>query len=120
MKPDVVFPVDTFVSADSPIETGRLGASRLGNGAVIRAVDHSNVTPRGAVRRVIGIAERREIPLQYGATGGGNDGSVFVSVGAVDVPIAWPLRYSHSPAEVADLDDYRALARLIVALAEGY
>ena len=36
---------------------------------------------------------------------------------ALDVPIGWPLRYSHSPAEVIDLRDLRSLSRLIAALA---
>jgi putative aminopeptidase len=40
-----------------------------------------------------------------------------VRYGAVNVPLAWPLRYSHSPAEVIDLADVHALARLVAALA---
>jgi len=35
------------------------------------------------------------------------------------VAIAWPLRYSHSPAEVADLRDIRSLSRMVTALAMG-
>jgi putative aminopeptidase FrvX len=37
----------------------------------------------------------------------------------VNVPIGWPLRYSHSPAEVIDLRDVRSLARLVAALAQA-
>jgi len=33
------------------------------------------------------------------------------------VGVSWPLRYSHSPAEVIDLRDMRSLARLVTALA---
>jgi putative aminopeptidase FrvX len=58
--------------------------------------------------------------LQVGATNGGNDGSVFAEWGVPDVPIGWPLRYSHSPVEVVDLRDVAALAELVQAAAEGW
>jgi putative aminopeptidase FrvX len=58
--------------------------------------------------------------LQVGTTKGGNDGSVFASWGVPDVPLAWPLRYAHSPAEVIDLKDVQSLARLIAAVAQDW
>ena len=51
--------------------------------------------------------------MQYGITGGGNDGAAFVPYGAVDIALGWPLRYSHSPAEVIDTRDVDSLARII-------
>ena len=36
---------------------------------------------------------------------------------AVNVPLSWPGRYSHSPVEVADLRDIEALVRLITVIA---
>lgn len=114
-----VHAVDTFVSADSPLETGRFAVVRLGTGAVVRALDNSSVAPPEEIERVVRIAARARIPVQVSTTNGGNDGSVFVPYGAVDVPVSWPLRYSHSPAEVIDLRDMRSLVRLIVALAEA-
>ena len=112
-----VHAVDTFVSADSPLETGRFAVTPIGGGAVLRAADNSSATPPGEIERVLRIARAAGIPVQIGTTNGGNDGSVFVPYGAVDVPISWPLRYSHSPAEVVDLRDMRSLTRLITALA---
>jgi putative aminopeptidase FrvX len=55
-----------------------------------------------------------------GATSGGNDGSAFTRYGVPDVAIGWPLRYSHSPAEVMDLADLLALADLVRAVAERW
>ncbi len=115
-----VHAVDTFVSADGPLELTSYGLAPLGNGAVIRAVDNSNVAPRAMVDSLRALAARHEIPLQFGATSGGNDGSAFAPWGVPDVPIAWPLRYSHSPAEVADLKDVEALARLVEVIAEAW
>jgi putative aminopeptidase FrvX len=112
-----VYAVDTFVSSDSPLESPRFALAPIGRGAVVRALDNSSVTPRAEVERVVRIAQRSGIPLQVGTTNGGNDGSAFTRYGVVDVPIAWPLRYSHSPAELIDLRDVDALARLVAALA---
>jgi putative aminopeptidase FrvX len=112
-----VYAVDTFVSSDSPLESQRFAYAPIGAGAVERAHDNSSVTPAADVQRVKQIAEAAHIPLQIGTTNGGNDGSVFVDYGAIDVPLAWPLRYSHSPAEVIDLSDLHALGLLIAAVA---
>ena len=55
-----------------------------------------------------------------GTTNGGNDGSVFAAYGVPDVPIGWPLRYAHSPAETIDLRDVASLADMIQAVAEDW
>jgi len=113
-----VYAIDTFVSSDSPLENPRFAHALLGQGFVVRAVDNSNVVPREEADRVIDIARRNNIPVQYGVTGGGNDGSTFTRFGVVDVALGWPLRYSHSPAEVVDTRDVHALADIVVALAK--
>jgi putative aminopeptidase FrvX len=118
--PDFVFAIDTFVSSDSPIESKRFADAEIGKGFVIRAVDNSNIAPREYVDRVVNLANENKIPVQYGVTGGGNDGAVFVRYGAVDVPLSWPLRYSHSPAEVIDSRDYDALAKIVAVLAKQW
>jgi putative aminopeptidase FrvX len=118
--PDFVFAVDTFVSADSPIESPRFAAAEIGKGFVIRAVDNSNIVPAPLVERLIKLAHTNQIPIQYGATGGGNDGSAFVRYGSVDIALGWPLRYSHSPAEVIDTRDVDSLAHIITAIAKSW
>ena len=105
--------MDTFVSSDSPIESKRFADAEIGKGFVIRAVDNSNIVPTDLVEKVIKLAHANQIPVQYGVTGGGNDGSAFVRYGSVDVALGWPLRYSHSPAEVIDTRDVDSLARII-------
>jgi putative aminopeptidase len=118
--PDFVFAIDTFVSSDSPLESKRFADAELGKGFVVRAVDNSNIVPLNYVDRVVALAKENKIPVQYGVTGGGNDGAVFVRYGSVDVALGWPLRYSHSPAEVIDTKDLDALARIIAALAKSW
>jgi putative aminopeptidase FrvX len=112
-----VHPVDTFVSSDSPIETGRFAHAPLGQGAVLRAMDNADQTPRELIDRYLGLAARQGIPVQVGVTGGASDGLAFVANGPEMLPFSWPGRYSHSPIEVADLRDVESLVRLVIAAA---
>ncbi|HYC33194.1 MAG TPA: M20/M25/M40 family metallo-hydrolase [Gemmatimonadales bacterium] len=112
-----VHAVDTFVSSDSPLDPHTFALAPLGRGAVARALDNSSVTPPVLLDSLTALARARGIPLQVGSTNGGNDGSVFGAYGVPDVPLAWPLRYSHSPVEVVDLRDVVALAELVRAAA---
>jgi putative aminopeptidase FrvX len=118
--PDIVFAVDTFVSSDSPVESSRFGLAPLGEGFVIRAIDQSNLSDRSLVDRLIKLAKGAAVPVQYGVTGGGNDGSAFLRYGSRDLPLAWPLRYSHSPGEIIDTRDLDALARIVTILARSW
>ena len=43
--------------------------------------------------------------MQYGVTGGGNDGAVFSRYGSVDRPSRLAAAYSHFPAAVIDTRD---------------
>lgn len=119
-EPDYVFAIDTFVSSDSPLESKRFADARLGDGFVVRAIDNSNIVPGAFVERVLKLGRANRIPAQYGVTGGGNDGSAFARYGSVDVALGWPLRYSHSPAEVIDTRDADALARILAILAKSW
>lgn len=118
--PDYVFAIDTFVSADSPLESKRFGDAILGKGFVVRAVDNSNVVPRNLAGKVVSMARSGNIPAQYGVTGGGNDGAAFLLYGSTDVALGWPLRYSHSPGEVIDVRDLSALAKIVASIARSW
>jgi putative aminopeptidase FrvX len=115
-----VHAIDTFVSADSPLEPKSFGLAPLGRGPVARALDNSSVTPPAYLDSLVTLARKSRIPLQVGTTNGGNDGSTFSAWGVPDVAIGWPLRYSHSPAEVIDLRDVANLGALVRALAERW
>jgi putative aminopeptidase FrvX len=119
-SPTVVLAIDTFVSADSPLELPTFALAPIGRGPVARAVDNSSVTPTALVDSLVALARRNGIPFQVGATNGGNDGSTFAAYGVPDAPIGWPLRYSHSPAEVIDLKDLVGLARMVEAVAKTW
>lgn len=118
--PNYVFAIDTFVSSDSPIESPRFADAKVGQGFVVRAVDNSNIVPHSLVEKVLSMAKAEKIPAQYGVTGGGNDGAAFLMYGSTDVALGWPLRYSHSPAEVVDVNDVDALAKIVAAIARSW
>jgi putative aminopeptidase FrvX len=118
--PDYVFAVDTLVSSDSPLESKRFADAEIGKGFAVRAVDNSNIVPHELVDKVLRLSRANHIPVQLGVTGGGNDGATFVPFGSVDIALGWPLRYSHSPAEVIDTRDVDALARIIAVIARSW
>ena len=119
ISPRRVYAVDSLVTSDSPLEPRRLGYVKLGEGAAVRAMDASGLSPRAEVERVLAVAREKSIPARAGVTAGGNDGSKFVVAGAANVPLSFPLRYSHTAVETADLRDVRALLDLVVALVEA-
>ena len=118
--PRRVHAIDTFVSADSPLELPNFAVAPIGAGAVARALDNSSVTPPAYVDSLLRLARAHGVALQVGTTNGGNDGSMFTPYGVVDVALGWPLRYSHSPVEVIDLKDVASLADLVRAIAESW
>jgi putative aminopeptidase FrvX len=120
LKPDYVFAIDTFVSTDSPLENKRFGNAILGQGAVIRAIDSSNIVPKTEIRKVAALADKYTIPIQIANSRGGNDGSVFVPEGAVDIPLSWPGAYAHSFIEKICRSDLEALTKLLAAIVEEW
>ncbi|MEO7101812.1 MAG: M20/M25/M40 family metallo-hydrolase, partial [Gemmatimonadaceae bacterium] len=111
------YAVDTFVSSDTPLEAPLFAYAPLGSGAVLRAMDDGLVVSPSERDRIVQVAHSNGIPLQVGVTRGSTDAVPFVARGALGAGLSWPGRYSHSPAEVLDLNDLNTLARLIVALA---
>jgi putative aminopeptidase FrvX len=120
LEVDYVFPVDTFVSSAGPFDPRHYAHIPLGEGAVIRAIDSSNIAPQTEVKKVLEIARRNGIPVHIGNTSGGNDGSVFLTKGTVDIPLSWPGVYSHSFIEKIHRYDLTALTDLIVALVKDW
>lgn len=112
-----IYSVDTFVSSDTPLESPHFAHAPLGRGPVLRVIDNANAYPPAERERTLEIARTAGIPLQVGLTQGSTDGTRFTVWGAPNAGLAWPGRYSHSPAEVLDLRDLHRLAALIRAVA---
>lgn len=119
-KIHTAFAVDTFVSTDTPVDGQRVAMAPLGAGAVLRGLDSRSLVTPPTIDRITALATEAGIPLQIGVTAGGTDASPFAPLGAMDVGLSWPGRYSHSPVEVMDVKDASALVRLIAVLARSY
>ena len=118
--PDFVFAVDAFMSSDSPMESKQLAGAELGNGFAVPAADSSPSVPQKYLDRIVALANKHQIPVQHGVTAGENDGAVFSRYGSVNVALGFPLRYSHSPAELIDTRDFDALGKIVEVLAREW
>jgi len=117
---DYVFPVDTFVSTDGPLDEKRYACVPLGEGLVIRGMDSSTIAPRFELEKVMAMARKRGIPYKLGNTGGSTDGTRFIPEGAVSLPMGWPGTYSHSFIEKIHRKDLQALADMVIALVDDF
>lgn len=94
--------------------------NRLGHGGVVSL---SPTISRPLSKRFMALLEEKEIPFQRIAEAGrtGTNAHVLQITGA-GIPstlISVPLRYMHTPNEVADLKDVENTARALAALAES-
>jgi putative aminopeptidase FrvX len=118
--PDFVFAVDAFISSDSRLESRPRAGAELGKGFVVPAADSSPSAALQSVDRIVALANKHQIPVQHGVTAGENDGSVFSHYGSVSVALGFPLRYSHSPADLIDTRDFDALGSIVEVLAHEW
>ena len=110
------YSIDTFVSSDTPLESPHFAFAPLGQGPVLRSIESSSIATPYELQRNKSIAAAAGIAAQIGHTQGGTDGTRFTFYGAPNAGLSWPGRYSHSPAELADLRDIAQLAELITAM----
>ena len=113
------YSIDTFVSSDTPLESPHFAFVPLGTGPVLRSIENASMATPYEFDRNRGIAEAAGIDAQIGLTQGSTDGTTFTIYGAPNAGLSWPGRYSHSPAEIADLRDVAELIDLIQAMAEA-
>jgi putative aminopeptidase FrvX len=113
------YSIDTFVSSDTPLESPHFAFVPLGDGPVLRSIESASMATPFELDRNKRIAAEAGIDFQFGLTQGGTDGTRFTIYGAPNAGLSWPGRYSHSPAEIADLRDVDKLIDLIQAMAEA-
>jgi putative aminopeptidase FrvX len=116
-KPDLAVVVDADYARPAPREDG-WPADGLGEGAV---VFRGTVVEDDMAKRLISIAEQegiRHIVRAYpGSTLTDADVLAMTRTGVPSAVVSIPLRYMHSPVEVAQLDDIEQVVQLLVAFA---
>lgn len=121
LQPDAAICLDVTHATDTPgLSQARYGDVRLGKGAALSfgPVCHPNVNARLEL-----VAEQGNIPLQRETTGRGtgtNTDQVYRSRSGVPATnLSLPLRYMHSPVEMADRADVQACTDLLVAFVKS-
>jgi putative aminopeptidase FrvX len=119
LRPNVLIVLDGDFCSDTPAAGAKelAGEVKLGAGPVLGRGAGGN-EPLGALAREAAAAEG--IPVQIKAYPGETetDADELMAAGtAATLTIGLPMRYMHSPFEVASIDDLEATARLVAALA---
>jgi endoglucanase len=119
LEPDVTIVLDGDFCSDTPAADARKlgGAVKLGAGPVLSRGAGSNERLLALARDV---AATESIPVQVKACPGETqtDADELMAAGrGATMTVGLPVRYMHSPFEVARLDDLEATARLVAALA---
>lgn len=113
--------VDVTHANDYPTANkSKFGAVDLGKGPALTR--GANVTPK-VEKMLIKIAEDKKIPFQIEANGSGTgtDANIIQMTrnGIATALISIPLRYMHTPSEVASIEDIENAAKLIAAFVEN-
>lgn len=117
LEPDVALAVDVTETGDLP-ESATVMEVALGHGVAIKVMDRSIVCHPTVVRALGALAEREGIATQREilSDGGSDAGAIHLSRGGVMTGgLSVPVRYVHSPCEVADLRDCAACEKLLLA-----
>lgn len=128
LRPDIAIQIDLMLASDSP-GTEDAGEMRLGGGPGISLMSFhgrgtlNGVIPHPALARLFEeAAASRGIPLQRSAQSGILTDLSYVQLageGAAALDVGFPMRYSHSSREMADLRDLERLRDLLLAALEG-
>jgi len=115
IRPDWAIVTDVTHATDSPgIQQKEHGAVYLGQGP---SITHGTACHPKLVSYLVDVAEKHDIPLQHEAssvrTGTDTDSIYHVRDGIPSMLISLPLRYMHSPVEMASLNDIEKIIDLM-------
>ena len=123
LNPDVAVQVDLILATDTPDMDDR-GEARLGGGPAIsmysfhgRGTLNGVIPHPGLVRLIEKSARAAETRLQRSAhIGALTDLSYvqFLGEGVACIDVGFPMRYSHSAAELCDVRDLAGLAKVLI------
>ena len=116
IKPDFAIVTDVTHATDTPgINTKEHGDIKLGKGP---SVTHGAANHPKFVQYIEEVASNSKIEIQHEATssrtGTDTDSIFFQNGGVVSTLISLPLRYMHSPVEMASMNDVESLIDLMV------
>jgi putative aminopeptidase FrvX len=116
---DQAFAVDSVSAGDFPGVRSDLGNAVLGAGPCLRVLDNAAIVSRDFTARLEEIAKGAGIGLQVVFSGGGTDARAFQPEGPQVMPLAIPMRYTHSAVEMVHLDDVDGTIALVCAIVDA-
>ncbi|UCZ52422.1 M20/M25/M40 family metallo-hydrolase [Bacillus shivajii] len=123
VNPDYAFVLDTIPCADTPDSLGSGYPVGIGKGPVVPALAggavRGNIMSRQMKELIVNTAKRKELPYQLAVMSGATTDLAAVHLerdGILGGAITFARRYSHSPVEVADLNDFEQGLLLLTAL----
>jgi putative aminopeptidase FrvX len=116
LRPDYAVAIDSCTTGDAPQVDLHLSAVKVGEGPVLRMFDRVAFASRTLMKQVSEAARSEGIPIQVAVTSGTTDGAAIQTLGVAMIPLAVPIRYVHSPAEVMSLRDYDNLVKLLTVI----
>lgn len=117
LAPDYALAVDVTDTGDTP--KAPVMEVKLGKGAAVKIMDSSVLCDAGLRNMIMDTAKSRKIPYQVEImTDGGTDaGRIHLTRGGVRTGgISLPVRYIHSPSEMASAADINACIELLAAV----
>ena len=114
---DAAIVLEIGLSGDIPSVKQDMMPVALGKGPVLVHKDGMVHYHHGLSEKIATIAEENSIPLQHAVFGRfGSDGSALMKADIPTALLAFPTRYTHTPFEMANLDDISNLVQLLIAV----
>lgn len=108
INPDLAVVFEGTTASDVPEAKEHAYCTTLGKGPALTFMDRSVLVKKDITRRLLEVAEEKEIPVQFRRTtaGGTDAGRIYLQrEGIPSEVVSVPTRYIHSPVSVVDLSD---------------
>lgn len=116
IKPDLAVVLDSMAASDIPGLPEHERLIHLGKGVSLRLVDDMSIMRPGMRRLARAVAEKYNIKFQEGISRSFTDASVVQLAGAAVLTLGIPLRYIHSPGQVASLTDIESAVQMVTGV----
>jgi putative aminopeptidase FrvX len=118
LDPEIGLSVDVTPASDTPAASVR-NPIGLGKGPAVKIRDTHMVSDPRLVDVLTRLAQKSRLPLQREVLEGGSTDARAIQIagsGARVAGLSVPVRYGHSPSEMADWGDIQNAGRLLAAL----
>lgn len=125
LDPDCAIALDSTFPGDHPDIDKKDSCLEMGKGPAITVSDANGrglIADRRMVKWLRKVADAKKIPYQLEVGHGGTTDASSIHLSRGGIPstvISVPVRYIHSPVEVADLRDMEASAKLLIEALKG-